>query len=230
MVDDAADARGGGTRALLIDLDGVLRRWDARREVPLEVPFGLPAGTVSRTAFDPPLLEAATTGRITDEEWRRQIVERLVPRYGREAAAGVVAAWSAPLGRIEAGVLELVRAVRRTSRVCLVSNATTRLERDLEALGLRAELDFVINSSRVGARKPDPRIFAAALEAVGVPAAGVLFVDDTLPIVEAARALGLSAHHFTGMAALEGALRRAGLLPAGEHGIPGHLGAQDPQG
>jgi putative hydrolase of the HAD superfamily len=233
MVDDAADPRGRGARALLIDLDGVLRRWDRRRDVPLEVPFGLPPGTVSRTAFDPPLLEAATTGRITDEEWRRRIVERLVPRYGRDAAAGAVAAWSAPLGRIEASVLELVRAVRRkapAAPVCLVSNATTRLERDLEALGLRSELDFVINSSRVGARKPDPRIFAAALDAVGAPAAAVLFFDDTLPIVEAARALGLSAHHFTGTAALEGALRGAGLLPAGEDGVPGHLGGQEPQG
>jgi putative hydrolase of the HAD superfamily len=210
----------GGARALLIDLDGVLRRWDAQRDPPPEVPFGLPAATVSRTAFDPPLLEAATTGRITDEEWRRQIVERLAPRYGQDAAAGAVAAWSAPLGRVEPSVLELVRAVRRTATapVCLVTNATTRLERDLDALGLRAELDVVINSSRVGARKPDRRIFAVALDAVGVPAAAALFVDDTPALVDAAQALGLSAHHFTGTAALALALQEAGLLPAGGDG------------
>jgi putative hydrolase of the HAD superfamily len=221
----------GGARALLIDLDGVLRRWDAQRDPPPEVPFGLPAGTVSRTAFDPPLLDAATTGRITDEEWRRQIVQRLAPRYGQDAAEGAVAAWSAPLGRVEPAVRELVREVRRTATapVCLVSNATTRLERDLDALGLRAELDFVINSSRVGARKPDRRIFAAALDAVGVPAAAALFVDDTPALVDAARALGLSAHHFTGTAALAVALQEAGLLPAGGDGVPAHLRGQDPQ-
>ena len=219
----------GGARALLIDLDGVLRRWDAQHDPPPEVPFGLPPGTVSRTAFDPPLLEAATTGRITDEEWRRQIVERLAPRYGREAAAGAVAAWSAPLGRVEASVLQLLRAVRRKASVCLVSNATTRLERDLDALGLRAELDVVINSSRVGARKPDRRIFAAALDAVGVPPEAAFFVDDNPGLVDAARALGLSAHHFTGTAPLAGALRGAGLLPAGEDGAPGHPGGDDPQ-
>ena len=131
-----------------------------------------------------------------------------------------MAAWSAPLGRVEPSVLELVRAVRRTATapVCLVTNATTRLERDLDALGLRAELDVVINSSRVGARKPDRRIFAAALDAVGVPAEAALFVDDTPALVDAAQALGLSAHHFTGTAALALALQEAGLLPAGGDG------------
>jgi putative hydrolase of the HAD superfamily len=147
-------------------------------------------------------------------------VERLALRYGQDAAAGAVAAWSAPLGRVEPSVLELVRAVRRTATapVCLVTNATTRLERDLDALGLRAELDVVINSSRVGARKPDRRIFAVALDAVGVPAAAALFVDDTPALVDAAQALGLSAHHFTGTAALALALQEAGLLPAGGDG------------
>ena len=95
-------------------------------------------------------------------------MERLAPRYGQEAA-GAVAAWSAPLGRVEASVLQLVRAVRRKAPVCLVSNATTRLERDLDALGLRAELDVVINSSRVGARKPDRRIFARRWTRWGCP-------------------------------------------------------------
>ena len=80
-------------------------------------------------------------------------------------------------------------AVRRKAPVCLVSNATTRLERDLDALGLRAELDVVINSSRVGARKPDRRIFAAALDALG--ARGGFFVDDNPGLVDAARALPL---------------------------------------
>ena len=37
---------------------------------------------------------------VTDEEWRRQVVELLAPRYVRGAAAGAVAAWSAPLGRV----------------------------------------------------------------------------------------------------------------------------------
>ncbi|HEX2515938.1 MAG TPA: HAD-IA family hydrolase, partial [Chloroflexota bacterium] len=127
------------------------------------------------------------------------------------------------------GSLAGARSTPAGAPVCLVSNATTRLERDLDVLGLRAELDVVINSSQVGARKPDRRIFAAALDALGVPAPAAFFVDDNPGLVDAARALGLSAHHFTGTAALAGALQEAGLLPAGEDGVPGPLGGEDPQ-
>ena len=48
-----------------------------------------------------------------------------------------------------------------------------------------------------------------------MPAAAAFFVDDNPGLVDAARALGLS-HHFTGTAALAGALQEAGLLPAAE--------------
>ena len=97
--------------------------------------------------------------------------------------------------------------------VCLVSNATTRLERDLDALGLRAELDVVINSSRGGRARPAH--LRGRWTRWGCPRAA-FFVDDNPGLVDAARALGLSAHHFTGTAALAGALQEAGLLPAAE--------------
>jgi putative hydrolase of the HAD superfamily len=112
-------------------------------------------------------------------------------------------------------VLDLVRDVRRRARVCLVTNATTRLDADLERLGIAAEFDAIVNSSRIGARKPDARIFAAALAAVGAPAAHALFVDDTPGLVGAAQALGLRGHVYTGVVALRAALRAAGLHPGG---------------
>ena len=54
--------------------------------------------------------------------------------------------------------------------------------------------DFVVDSSSVGVRKPDPRIFEIALERVGdVPASRTIFLDDYPANVEAARALGMRA-------------------------------------
>lgn len=52
--------------------------------------------------------------------------------------------------------------------------------------------DAVVDSSSVGVRKPDPRIFAIALDALGgvAPAAAVL-VDDAPGNVAAARAFGM---------------------------------------
>jgi len=49
----------------------------------------------------------------------------------------------------------------------------------------------VIDSSEVGLRKPDPRIFELALEKLGVDAASTVFLDDYAGNVEAARRVGI---------------------------------------
>lgn len=54
--------------------------------------------------------------------------------------------------------------------------------------------DFVVDSSSVGVRKPDPRIFALALEQLdGIEARNAVFLDDYQANVDAARELGLQA-------------------------------------
>jgi HAD superfamily hydrolase (TIGR01509 family) len=61
----------------------------------------------------------------------------------------------------------------------------------LETRGLA--VDFVVSSADVGARKPDPRIFRAALERLGLPARDVWFVGDSLEKdVRGALAMGLT--------------------------------------
>lgn len=55
---------------------------------------------------------------------------------------------------------------------------------------------FVVDSSHVGVRKPDPRIFALALgEMPGVLPDECVFLDDYAANVQAARAFGMSAIH-----------------------------------
>jgi putative hydrolase of the HAD superfamily len=56
--------------------------------------------------------------------------------------------------------------------------------------------DHVISSHDVGLAKPDPAIFRAALERLGVTAAEAVFVDDLVGHVEAARTLGFTGVHF----------------------------------
>ena len=54
--------------------------------------------------------------------------------------------------------------------------------------------DFVVDSSSVGVRKPDPRIFQLALQQLeDVPPERAVFLDDYQANVDAARALGLNA-------------------------------------
>ena len=57
------------------------------------------------------------------------------------------------------------------------------------------EFELVIMSNEVGMLKPDPEIFALALEILDAQPAQVLYVDDLAENVEAAQRLGMRAIH-----------------------------------
>jgi HAD superfamily hydrolase (TIGR01509 family) len=74
----------------------------------------------------------------------------------------------------------------------VVSNFYGNLETVCAEAGIAHFFRVLIDSSRVGWRKPDPRIFQAALEPLGVTPAQALFVGDSLPRdMAGARALGM---------------------------------------
>ena len=52
--------------------------------------------------------------------------------------------------------------------------------------------DAIIDSSHAGIRKPDPRIYQLALDALGVEASRTVFLDDAAANVAAAEALGMA--------------------------------------
>jgi putative hydrolase of the HAD superfamily len=52
--------------------------------------------------------------------------------------------------------------------------------------------DELIESSKIGIRKPDPRIYHMMCEKLGVPPAACVFLDDLGPNLKPARALGMT--------------------------------------
>ncbi|PYC68620.1 hydrolase [Streptomyces tateyamensis] len=187
--------------ALLCDLDGVLRHWPTPGHADLDQRHGLPPGTLAATAFAPERLLPAITGRVTDEQWRAGVAEALAERHGPPARQAV-ADWSAVEPRVDTELVALLEQVRGRLRLVLVTNATTRLEADLARQGLDRLPHAVLNTARVGAAKPDPRVYRLAAELAGADLHRCLFVDDTAANVEAARTLGMPAHHYRGIAAL----------------------------
>jgi putative hydrolase of the HAD superfamily len=106
--------------------------------------------------------------------------------------------------------------VRASVPVVLVSNATTRLERDLVELGLSGAVDGVVSSAGLGITKPDLRVFLAAARLAGAEPSRCLFVDDTAEHVLAAASVGMRAIRYQGVDQLRSAL---GPLPAA---VPAH--------
>jgi putative hydrolase of the HAD superfamily len=91
--------------------------------------------------------------------------------------------------------LEALQA--RGVRLAVVSNWDERLPELLEGLGLAGRLDAVVRSSEVGYEKPDPRIFFAALDRLGLAdddPEGIIHVGDRLKEdVEGAANVGMRA-------------------------------------
>ena len=79
-------------------------------------------------------------------------------------------------------------------RLVVVSNSNGTLRAKLERLGLLPAFDLVMDSFELGVEKPDPAIFALALERSGARAGSTLYVGDFFHIdVMGARAAGLHA-------------------------------------
>jgi HAD superfamily hydrolase (TIGR01509 family) len=124
-----------------------------------------------------------------------------------------------------AGTRETLDRLRAAGlRLGVVSNSDGRVEAALTAAGLRDCFEVVIDSALFGAEKPDPAIFRAALEALGVAPEEALYVGDLYEVdVLGARAAGIEAILLLPetAAAPDGVRRVASLAALADQLLPG---------
>ena len=77
------------------------------------------------------------------------------------------------------------------TKTALVSNCSNATRAIVERLGLVDAFDAIVLSFEVGARKPQPRIYEAALAALAAAPGDAVFVDDQTAYCDGARALGM---------------------------------------
>ncbi|GAA2529434.1 HAD-IA family hydrolase [Winogradskya humida] len=95
--------------------------------------------------------------------------------------------------------------------VSLLSNAPRELARELDRHAALKPFAHRLYSADLEMIKPDPAIYTHAVAVLGAEPADVIFVDDRLDNIEAAKAVGLRAIHFTGMPECHTAIREAAL-------------------
>ncbi|HEX8254234.1 MAG TPA: HAD family phosphatase [Thermoanaerobaculia bacterium] len=96
------------------------------------------------------------------------------------------------------GVEELLERIRVRYRVAFLSNSN-EVHAELipkKFATLFQKDDRFVFSHRFKVAKPDPEIYRRALEVLGAPAAQVVFIDDLLENVTAARSIGMQAFQF----------------------------------
>ena len=191
------------TRAVFFDVGGTLiRAWPSVGAVYARV--GRNCGI---EATDEAMEQAFRTawrelrpGPLTtsDKQWWRTLVQRALASIGHEENEDYFIALyeafaAADAWRVFPDVVPALHVVRKREwHVGAISNWDQRLRPLLERLALSQYFDSIIVSCEVGAEKPDPRIFRAALQAAGVRAEEAWhFGDAASEDVRGAEAAGI---------------------------------------
>lgn len=184
-------------RAALFDFGGVILSSPFEAFAEFERERGLPEGFLrSVNATDP-----------DTNAWAR--LER--SEVGFDEFAALFAAESAALGhevdgRDVLGLLmgtlrpAMVEAVRRCSQRLVTGLLTNNfvvgtdghVDRESEMAEVLSLFDGVIESSKVGVRKPDPRFYEVACEQLGIEPSDAVFLDDLGVNLKPARAMGMT--------------------------------------
>ena len=210
--------------AVLFDFGGVFTDspFDAAESLGIEL--GIAPGRLVEIVFGP-------YHRDTDHPWHRLERGEISLRDARDeiialgAREGVDSDPVALFQRMSGspGTREIVVAcVRRLRtdgyRTAVVTNNIREFREAWVRMVPVSELfDLVVDSSEVGVRKPDPRIFHLALEQLGgIAPERAVFLDDVAANVEAAIALGIrgvrvGADPAPALAELDGLLDGAGI-------------------
>lgn len=193
-------------RAVVFDLDGVIRHLIPEQVVDVERRHALDIGSLNATAFSQPLLTEVTTGRISRAEWVREIGRTL-------GAHGAAEEWGKLNPQPDPAMLKLADELRsRRTIVAILTNGTDTVPAEIKAQGIQHHFDYVFNSATIGYIKPDPRVFQHVIDALDLEGPEIFFTDDSSSKLGGAVDLGFITHHFKGVLLLREALTSHGVL------------------
>ena len=182
-----------GYRAVIFDLGGVVLGSPLHAIAAYEREIGIPEGFVNRV-----VVEAGPTGAWSRLERGELSMAAFYPAFEADCEArGHGISGEDLMGRVGEAAQPrpaMLEAVRRIRARPLVATALTNnwVSEDGSGTGiLRPHFDFFIESSVVGLRKPDPRIYHHTCELMGVPPEESIFLDDIGGNLKPARALGM---------------------------------------
>jgi len=184
-----------GIKAIVWDLGGVLLRTEDRLpRSDLAKELDLTYDEIDQLVFSSPSARQASRGEITAAEhwhnvcgllaWPEERVYELQNRF-----------WGGD--RLDEALLELNRSLKPDFTLALLSNNWSDLRPALKGEWQIADLfDEIIISAEVGLVKPDPRIYQLTQASLEIAPEEILFIDDFIENVDAARAQGWQAIHF----------------------------------
>jgi glucose-1-phosphatase len=200
-------------RWILFDLGGVLVDWTGPQALRSLLPAPLSDEAYAQRWRTCHATDRFERGQLTPIEFAQQFTADWGVALAPEAMLAHYVAW---LRGFYPGARELLAALRPQARLACLSNSNAAHWDSSVGHGVRAEFEVALASHELGLRKPQPEIFALALQRLSEVAAAapgnVLYFDDLAPNVAAAKAAGLQAHHVVGLSELRQRLQSLGVL------------------
>jgi putative hydrolase of the HAD superfamily len=200
------------TRAVLFDLDDTLFDHRNSARAALSDVHRAHARDVDFALFEQHhahhlevLHEEVLAGRLSIDDARRERFRRIFREIDvtldEPAVAEIAAAYRRGYlasRRVLDGAVDVVQAIRPHARIAVVTNNLAEEQRDkLAFCGLTPLVDALIVSEEAGTSKPDPAIFALALDRLGATRdASVMFGDSWAADIVGATRAGIRAVWF----------------------------------
>lgn len=185
--------------AVLFDFGGVITTSPFEAFARYEEEHGLPGGLIRRINATNPHDNAWARLERNDVDLDAfcELFEAEADAIGHRVDARAVLELLS--GEIRPEMVTALRRIRDAGRALalLTNNVMSGPGPDLadargDTAAVLALFDVVVESSKTGVRKPEPRFYELALEQLGVPASHAVFLDDLGINLKPARAMGMT--------------------------------------
>ena len=180
--------------AVIWDFGGVLTSSPFEAFARFETERGLPADIIRRTNAANHLENA--WAKFERAEVDVEAFDQLFADESRTLGAEVRGRDVLPLlsGDLRPEMVEALKRVKtRLKTGCITNNAIGSAGgRTLYVAEVMALFDHVIESAKIGLRKPDPRIYRMMVDALGVDPKGCVYLDDLGVNLKPARDMGMT--------------------------------------
>ncbi len=203
---------------VIFDYGGVISESLLRDFSEFEDRRGLPSGSVTRLLFGDrptnagggdPVDGAAGPGPVSDfhrletgeldfATYLNRVIADAPAILGRELEPDDLAAFSGSTGpRVYWPMVHEIRRLRGLGlRLALLTNNVQEFRATWwNSFPVEECFDVIIDSSDVGMRKPDPKIYSLTCEQAGVAPTAAVFLDDNRDNIDAARSMGIEVVH-----------------------------------
>ena len=189
-------------KAVLWDFGGVLttspfesfNRFEIERNLPKDFIRSINATNPETNAW-----AQLESSEISIEEFDDKFAQEAAARGHEVRGQEVLTLLS---GQIRPEMVKALEIIKQTLKVgCITNNVKSAgegpgmantTERATEVANVMALFDTIIESSKTGIRKPDPKIYEIACEEMGIQPNDAVFLDDLGINLKPARALGMT--------------------------------------